>query len=218
MRFSRLSRNWSTATLPARLRPIVLVRLALVGCVLATACSSIGPFVWVNDYRDPRPSNQPAPYVLGPGDVISVKVFNQDGMSARGRVRIDGKVTLPFLNDVQAEGYQPEALAQQLRVRLEHLVHDPVVTVSVEEQRALPIVVVGEVAKPGITPVPPGSGVLHALVSAGGLTDFAHDDRIFVVRSTPEPVRIRFSYPALIRAARPASSFQLMTGDMIVVE
>ena len=58
----------------------------------------------------------------------------------------------------------------------------------------------------------------QALAAAGGLTNFAHKDRIFVVRSTPKPVRIHFTYDALTRKVGPASAFRLKPGDVIVVE
>ena len=62
------------------------------------------------------------------------------------------------------------------------------------------------------------TGVAQALAAAGGLTTFAHKDRIFVVRSTPEPVRIHFTYEALTRKVGKASQFRLKPGDIIVVE
>jgi polysaccharide export outer membrane protein len=188
----------------------------LVGSLLA--CASVGEHVWVDDYRDPQQTSEPSGYVLAAGDTIQVRIFLQDGMSARTKVRSDGKITLPFLNDVQAAGYEPAALAQQLTVRLRDFVNNPVVTISVEEQRQMPILVVGEVTRQGIATMVPGAGVLEALVVAGGLTPFAHPDRIFVVRPGPSPARIRFSYPSLLRGKGLAGSFRLKPGDQLVVE
>ena len=58
---------------------------------------------------------------------------------------------------------------------------------------AYTIAVMGEVVHAGMYTLTPGAGVAEALASAGGLTEFAHRDRIFVVRRTPELLRIRFS-------------------------
>src|SRR6185436_6515987 len=115
-----------------------------------------------------------------PGDVIAVKVYDQEGMSARGRIRPDGKISLPFLKDVQAEGYTPPVLAEQLEARLKDFVNKPRVTVYVEDQRQMTIAIVGDVSHQGTIALPPDAGVLVALASAGGLTDLAHRDRIFV--------------------------------------
>lgn len=172
----------------------------------------------MEDYPPPPPMSSQA-YVIAPGDLISVRVFNQDGMSARGRVRADGKFSMPLLNDVEAAGYTPAALGQQLQSRLKEFIHAPAVTVSLEEAKPIAVSVMGEVTKAGVYPLEPAAcGVLQALAAAGGLTDFAHRDRIFVVRHAPAPVRIRFRYDALVKAEGPASRFCLQSGDVVVVE
>jgi polysaccharide export outer membrane protein len=196
-------------------RLVVAVALALS----AAGCANLGEYVWVSEYRDPRPAATATSYVLGAGDSIQVRVYNQEGMSAKARVRTDGKISLPFLNDVQAEGYTPNVLAEQLETRLKDYVNKPVVTVSVEEQRHIPIAVVGEVAKQGIIDIPADSGLLQALATAGGLTDMAHNDRIFVIRyEGGQASRIRFDYKKLLHAIPPASNFRIRFGDQIVVE
>lgn len=187
-------------------------------CLLGGAsCAGPGQFTWVEQYRDPE-AGKPPHYVLGIGDTVQVRVFGQDGMGATTRVRSDGKITLPFLNDVQAEGYEPSVLAQQIQARLKDFINEPVVTVTVETAREMQVLLVGEVARPGTTPLPPGSGLLAALVAGGGLTDFADDEMIFVVRHTPEPARIRFTYQSLLKPSGPATTFKLKSGDVVVVE
>jgi polysaccharide export outer membrane protein len=189
----------------------------LAGLLALASCAGPGQFVWVDQYRDPGPS-VPGPYILAPGDVIQVRVFNQEGMSARTRIRDDGMITLPFLNDVRAAGYEPSVFAQQMQARLKDFINEPVVTVSVEEPRGMNVVVVGAVGHPGIVQLPQGSGVLAAIVSSGGLNDFADDERIFVVRREPQPTRIRFTYKALLKPIGAAGAFHLRSGDLIVVE
>ena len=189
-----------------------------LACLLGpAACAGPGQFVWVESYRDPE-ANKPPSYVLAPGDTVQVRVFGQDGMGATARVRTDGKITLPFLNDVQAEGYEPTVLAQQIQARLKDFINEPVVTVSVEGAREMQVLVVGEVQRPGVTPLPPGSGVLAALLSTGGLTEFADEEMIFVVRHQPQPSRIRFTYQSLIKPTGPATAFKLKSGDLIEVK
>jgi polysaccharide export outer membrane protein len=197
------------------------MRLALPLAALLVAgglaCGSLGTFVWVEAYA-PTGSDSSEDFLIKPGDLLDVRVFNQDKMSGKARVRSDGKVTLPFLNDVTAAGYTPVALAQQLQTRLREFINAPVVTVSVEEGKSPPISVVGNVARPGQYSIETGAGVLHALAAAGGMTDFAHRDRIFVLRSHPEAVRIRFTYRGLVRGESRAGAFRLRGGDVLVVE
>src|SRR5256885_10990586 len=63
-----------------------------------------------------------------------------------------------------------------------------------------------------------GTGVLQLLANAGGLTELAHKDRIFVLRREPNPVRIRFSFDLLSHLDNRASSFRIQSGDVVVVE
>lgn len=182
-----------------------------------SACANVGKFAWVDDVPQTTATG-PDAYILGPGDVISVRVYQQEGMSSRGRIRSDGKVSLPFLNDVQAAGYSPAALAQQLQTRLKEFLTLPVVTVSVEEARPVSISVLGNVPRQGQFQVEPGTRLAQVLAVAGGLNDFAHRDRIFVIRNASAPLRIRFTYEAISRGEGPAARFVVQAGDVVVVE
>jgi polysaccharide export outer membrane protein len=216
-----LTRSWHSAALGGNsIVPLFWIRtgVAVILTLSSVACANLGEYVWIDDYRDTHTTASSTGYVLAAGDVVQVKVFLQEGMSARTRIRTDGKISLPFLNDVQAEGYEPAVLAQQLQVRLKDFVNNPVVTISVEEQRQVPILVVGEVVRQGTVLLPPNSGVLEAVTAAGGLNDFAHKDRVFVVRPDMAGVRIRFGLPALLRSLGQAGAFRLRPGDHVVVE
>lgn len=191
----------------------------IVVCALLASCASVGQYVWVEDYAQPNRAQSNPGSVIQPGDLISVRVYNQEGMSAKGRVREDGKFSLPLLNDVDAAGLTPNALAQQLQTRLKEYVHLPVVTVSIEEVRPIQISVLGEVTKPGQYQIDPNSnGLLQVIAMASGLTDFAHHDRIFILRQSPSIVRIRFRYDSLVKGEPHAAQFRLQGGDVLVVQ
>jgi len=194
------------------------MRLAIAIAVsLACGCANLGQYTWVNDYPEPPPPVENE-YVIKPGDTLQIRVFNQEGMSARAKVRNDGKISLPFLNDVTAAGHSPNSFARELQVKLKEFIKVPVVTVSLEETRPVSVSVLGEVARQGGYQVEPGTGVLQLLASAGGLTELAHKDRIFVLRREPAAVRIRFSFESLSRLDDRASSFRVKSGDVVVVE
>lgn len=185
-------------------------------------CAPVGQFVWVDAYRNPTPAAKDA-YVISPGDLISVRVWNQEGMSAHTRVRDDGKISLPFLNDVPVAGVEPNMLAMRLQIQLKAFIVNPVVTVSLDEEAPYEISVIGEVIKPGIYRLERGAPVLKALAAAGGLTLTAGRDRIFVLRYPPgmesrQPTRIRFTYGELTQIAGLAAKFSLRSGDVVVVE
>jgi polysaccharide biosynthesis/export protein len=191
--------------------------LAVWGVLATAGCAGTGSYIPVDEYREPAEA-KPLGYVIQPGDVVQIRVFNQPDMSARARVRDDGKISVPFLNDVVVAGLTPNALAQQLQVRLKEFINAPVVTVSLEETRPFSVSVIGEVVKAGVYAIPPNSGVLQALAAAGGFSQYASRDRIFVVRDAPQVVRIRFTYEQLAHAEGKAGAFKLRPGDTVVVE
>jgi polysaccharide export outer membrane protein len=122
------------------------------------------------------------------------------------------------LGEVNARGTRPSALRSEIEARLKDYVKEPSVTVNVDETHGMSVSVLGEVSRPGTYPVEPGAGVSQALAGAGGVTEFANRDRIFVVRGGPHPVRVRFTYDALTHGEEPASAFALRPGDVVVVE
>jgi polysaccharide biosynthesis/export protein len=187
----------------------------LAAAMSAMACPAHGKYVWVEDLA--ANAEGPEEYVIRAGDALLVRVWNQEGMNAKVKVREDGNITVPLLNDVMAAGKTPNALATQLAGRLKEFFVTPVVTVSLEEPRPLTVSIVGEVARQGVYTLEPGSGLLNALATAGGLNDYAHLDGIYVIRGKPE-LRIRFRYDALTREQGRASRFRLQPGDVIYVE
>src|ERR1700730_15109255 len=198
------------------------VVLGLVTCLSGffLACASTAGSIEVDQLKeatDPAPKNE---YTIGVGDLLSIQVWDQDKMSAKMRVRSDGRVSLPFLNDIEASGKTPVQLAGELETGLKSVILNPKVPVAVEESKppTLSVSVLGEASKPGLETLEPGAGVAQALAAAGGLTVFAHKDRIFVVRGGAQPTRIHFTYDALTRTTGKASSFRLRTGDVVVVE
>lgn len=195
--------------------------LAALAAVAFAGCAHRGDYFWVDTLPPPRAEPGAA---LAPGDLVTVRVWNHENLTARERVRDDGKIALPFLSDVVAEGLTPEDLATRVRIRLREFIVDPVVTVSLEEQRRLKVSVVGEVARPGIYEFEKSVGVLQVLAAAGGLSPYAGRDDIYVIRpdhwadGRGDPARIRFRWSALARAEGRAGDFRLRPGDTVVVE
>jgi polysaccharide biosynthesis/export protein len=193
-------------------------------CCLAglfAACGSTGGSIEVEQLREaPDPPSAGTEYTISVGDLLSIQVWDQEKMSAKMRVRSDGRISFPFVNDIDAAGKTPVKLAGDLEEGLKSVILTPRVTVVVEESKlpTLSISVLGEVGKPGVQTLEPGAGVAQALAAAGGLTTFAHKGRIFVLRAGPPPTRIHFTYDGLTRTAGRAPLFQLRSGDVVVVE
>lgn len=188
-----------------------------------TACVSLGEYVWVDALLDSGGPPE-GEYLIVAGDLLSVRVVGQENMSTKTRVRADGRISLPFIDDQMAAGLTPTMLARFLETDLKTFLVNPRVTVALEEQHPVQVSVLGEVVKPGVYKLDQSQGVLHALALAGGLTQFAGRDRIFVIRKAADRgegskrLRIRFSYDALAHANGRAASFRLQDADVLVVE
>lgn len=203
---------------------VVAGAFSLAALALLPACRTAAPsFLWVDQVPKTLARSEASP-AIQPGDVISVRVWNLESNSVdRARVREDGKISMPFLQDVDVAGEEPSVVAKRLEDRLKAFINTPVVTVVVHERRPLRVSVLGKVVRAGVYDLDPGSGVLQGLAAAGGLTPFADDNGIYVIRSgywadTQAPVRIRFRYRDLASGAVPAATFQLRLSDVVVVE
>jgi polysaccharide export outer membrane protein len=185
-----------------------------------SACASSVPYVWIQDLPlSGAPDAGTQEYVIATGDIVNIRVFEQEAMSSRLKVRTDGKIALPFLGDTEVRGKRPSDLASELEVKLKEYIRSPKVTVNIDEFQPVTVSVLGEVTHPGSYPLDPSSpGVMQALAGAGGLTEYADKDRIFVVRKIPSFHRIRFSLDALSGTEPRAVTFALQSGDVVVVE
>ncbi len=186
--------------------------------LLASACSGLGKYVWVDEYqeRPPPPDNT---YRIAAGDLLNIRVWGQESLTTQALVRDDVRICLLFLVDVEDAGHSPALLSQQIQTRLKDYINNPVVTVALEQARPIKVTMLGEVTTIGAQQIEPGAGLLQALAGAGGFTEYAHKDRIFVMREEDgKPVRIRFRYEDLIHAEGRAHAFRLRPGDVIVVE
>jgi polysaccharide biosynthesis/export protein len=187
---------------------------ATFGCAHGAAPSDRG-YVWA--HLLPATGEGPS-YLIAAGDLLNIQVWEQEKLSGKLRVRQDGRISMLFLNDVEAAGKTPTALATELERGLKPFVLNPRVNVVVDEAQPLSVSVLGEVVRPGAYTLEPDSSLAHALAAAGGLTSYAHRDDIYVVRRHPQPVRIRFTYEDVTGARTRNLRFALRRGDVVVVE
>ncbi len=188
---------------------------AAVSLVVSAQCAPQGPYVWIADLP---PQPVASDYLIQEGDSIEIRVFNQDPLSTHARVRTDGRIAVPILGDVDVRGKRPADLKAELEARLKDYVNAPSVTVTLQESHPITVTVLGEVGHQGVFPIDPHANLAEVLALAGGLSDYASRDRLFVVRSGPPPQRIRFTYDAVSRGNPSTTAFALRQGDLIVVE
>lgn len=162
----------------------------------------------------------PADYRIGVSDVVDVSVWKVPDLSRSVPVRPDGKISLPLIGDVDAAGKTTGELHDLVVTRLKPYVPDPDVTVIVAQINSQKYFVLGQVTHPGSYPLSTPTTVVEALAAAGGFLDWAHTNKIMVVRHAPsnQTERIRFNYNDwLKKKGNDGSSVKLQSGDVIVV-
>lgn len=158
-------------------------------------------------------------YVIGPTDQIQVVVWKNLELSVTVPVRTDGKISVPLIDDVQAEGLTPEELKEVVTQSLSEYVTSPDVTVIVLQMNSHTASVIGEgIARRGLVPLRRDTTVLEALAQMGGFTTFAKTKKIKVLRRTDGGLKeYRFNYDGYVSGKYPDSNFILKPGDTIVV-
>lgn len=127
----------------------------------------------------------PANYEIGPGDEIELRFYYNPELNDRLTVRPDGKVSVGFLQDVQAAGRTPTALGQDIRAQLAPHLRQPDVVVAVRSFGSQRAFVGGEVQRPGPVMLVGRMSILQALTEAGWVRDTARKEEIVLVRRDP---------------------------------
>ena len=181
------------------------VALWIAAAAFAAGCAHHGP---VNDDA----VQQMSEFKLSKEDVVEVSVWKEPELSRTVPIRPDGKITLPLIGDVEAEGLRPQDLEANVQKALTGLVRDPRVTVIVHDVNGAKVYVAGQVAHPGAFPLRNSMNVLQALAMAGGLAEFADRGDIAVLRADGR--RIEMDYDDLVNGK---SKVTLGPGDTVVV-
>jgi polysaccharide export outer membrane protein len=161
----------------------------------------------------------PEGYLIGAGDVLQIVVWREpDASVPDARVRVDGKISLPLVNDVTAGGLTPEELKQTLIEKLSQYINHPVVTVVPKEINSRRVYVSGCVSNEGPIPLIRPMTILQAINEAGGLGEWAKGSKIYVLRTVDgKQVKLPFDYDAVIKGKRLEQNIPLLPDDTIVV-
>ncbi len=188
---------------------------ALLLSVLLVACAHPPPPPPVEVVPGER-----EPYVIGVLDVLAIAVWKNPELSIAAAVRHDGKISVPLLDDVQAEGLTPQELKEVITEALSEFISNPDVTVMVQEMNSRLIFLMGEgVARNGALGLRSEMRVLEAIATMGGFTVWAKKSRIRILRKSPTGiVQYVFDYGAYLAGKDPDSNIILQPGDTIVVE
>lgn len=181
-------------------RPIITSLLAtslLAGCAGRSKDVAYNPSTF-GAPDAPPPALSPTEQPLGPGDVVTVRVFGVDSLSGDQTVDQTGQITMPLIGAVPAAGKTTAELGQQLATQLgERYLASPQVNVTLKSFVAKTVTVEGAVATPGIYPIAGKTSLINTIAMARGTTEDANLKQVIVFRQ--------------INGERQAAAFDLTT-------
>jgi polysaccharide biosynthesis/export protein len=157
-------------------------------------------------------------YVIGPEDVLSIHVWKEEALSRTVPVRMDGKISLPLVDDVQAAGYTARQMKEVLTKRLKEFIDNPNVSVTVVEANSCKVYVSGQVRTPGVYLLRSETTLLQIIPMAGGFTDWANQKKILIIRrENGKEKRITVNYKKIVKGETSEPNIVLRAGDTVIV-
>ena len=157
-------------------------------------------------------------FYLGPEDELEISVWKDETLTRQVVVRPDGKISFPLIGDILATGRTVGELQQEIKKKIEVYVPDAPVTVLLLTVNSTKIYVVGKVNKPGVYVMGATLRVMQVLAMAGGMTIFADEDDILIIREENGKQRfIEFDYGRVAGGKDLEKNIRLKPGDTVVV-
>lgn len=156
-------------------------------------------------------------YVIGPEDVLLIYVWKEESITKTVPVRIDGKISLPLVNEIQASGLTPLQLKEILTEKLKGFIENPTVTVTVMEANSFKVYLSGEVKQPGVHRIRTEITLVKLIIMAGGFTEWADQKRILVItKEKGKEKRITANYKKIIEGQEP--DILIKSGDTVIIK
>ncbi|MBT8421565.1 MAG: sugar ABC transporter substrate-binding protein [Gammaproteobacteria bacterium] len=189
--------------------------LGVTGCSRLTSTSSDSEDVLA------APPAATTDYIIAPGAVLNVFVWQHPDLSATVPVRPDGKISTPLVEDMIAAGKTPTALARDMEVVLSEYIRQP--TVNVIMDTASPsfqqqVRVVGQAANPQALAYSSGMTLLDVMIQVGGLGEFAAGNRAKLMRRTVDgQIEVPLRLNSLLNGGDMRQNVPIQPGDVIII-
>lgn len=168
----------------------VLIAVALGGCAGRAPLQSTASLTVVPSATGlPAPERSDIvavdrPALIGPLDTIQVEVVNIPDFTREIQVDASGRIAMPLVGTVDARGKTAEELARSIETALRaRSVRDPEVVVNIKSSVSQVATVDGQVIEPGLYPVTNQMTLMRAIASAKGLSEFARQDDVVILRT-----------------------------------
>ena len=168
----------------------LLVLLAASACARQEPLVSTPRLTVVEDSRTLPPPNRQdltaadRPALIGPLDTIQVDVFNVPDLSREMQVDASGRIAMPLAGTIDARGRTAAELGKEIEAALRgRYVRNPEVTVNIKSSVSQVVTIDGQVVEPGLYPVTNQMTLLRAIASAKGLSEFARQEDVVILRT-----------------------------------
>lgn len=157
-------------------------------------------------------------YVIGSEDVLYIHVWKEETLSKTVSVRMDGMISMPLVDEIQAAGITPLQLKEKLTEKLKDFVEAPNVTVIVMEANSFKVYVSGQVKSPGVLRLRSETSLAQAISLVGGFSDWANQSRIIIIRKEKgQEKRFTVNYKKIVKGQDLSLNILLKPGDTIIV-
>ncbi|CAN5117476.1 polysaccharide export protein [soil metagenome] len=209
MALGRASKYFLSSALPA---------LILSGCASGRSGPELPSASFVSSQTGPSEE-----YVIGPLDQLTIFVWRNPELGAKVQVRPDGRITTPLISDLPAVGKTPAVLAEDIKAALTKYIDNPLVSVIVDNFSGTfsqQVRIVGATEKPASIPYRANMTLLDAMISVGGLSEYAAGNRARLVRfdkATGKQTEFALRIGDLIKKGQSKANVLLAPGDVIII-
>lgn len=157
-------------------------------------------------------------YLLNSGDVLDISVWNEESLQKQVTVLPDGVITFPLAGEVVAKDKTVAEVEEELTKKLSEYLADPVVTVSVTNVEGNRVHILGKVLNPGSFVMNQPLDAMQALSLAGGLSPYAEENNIIVLRRDGAKQQVLpVKYAEIKKGKALNTNITLESGDVIIV-
>lgn len=184
----------------------------------AVSSNSDGTLRMVKDLPAPANTFGGSEQPLSPDDVLEVDVFQVDNLDRTVQVDAAGRISLPLIGAVTAQGKTVRQLEQEIESRYGgQYLQSPEVTIFVKESSGQRVTIDGEVARAGLYPVSSNATLLDAIALAGGMREVADASKIYVYRDAPDGTKLVANYDVKQIRNGKARNPRIFGGDIVIV-
>lgn len=160
-------------------------------------------------------------YVLGPGDVVRVSVYQNQDLTLETRITESGAISYPLLGQVRLGGLSVPQAEKVIADGLKNgnFVRQPQVSILVTQVRGNQASVLGMVNRPGRYPIEQtGMRLSELLATAGGIAQGGSDQVVLSGIRDRKPLRVVIDVPLLFAQSGGVNDPVIANGDTVYVE